>query len=406
MLSNLKTRLFHNWPAKVLSLLLAMGLWVGLQLSQERVGTFPGGIPIEIIHVPSGQVPILEQEMVKVTVVADRTLWARFGTDTLKATIDAADNETGVSDRFVTVTSSVPGIQITNVDPPRVLLRLEPVVSRSLPIVAQVQGQAADGYTTGDISFEPALVTLTGPRSVLEGMKEIVGHVPLSGQRATFRTSLSLSIPPSYSRAVVSVEPSQVQATVGIERAANVRSLGVIVTTLGTPPPGYTVTGLTTRPTLVTVTGPPEALDELTQLGTKPVSFGELRESSQLTTTLDLPPGVRLVDPSAPEVLITVTVAERDTTRVFELPLSPSLTSPTVRVASVVPATVTVTVSGPTSQVSKLTGHDVSVVLPLGPALTPGQQLIAVTPASVSVPTGITIETIIPSEVSVVLAPS
>ncbi|MBI4032846.1 hypothetical protein HY374_04025 [Candidatus Berkelbacteria bacterium] len=304
----LRTFFVTDWLAKLLCLFIAVLLWVGVISAEQRVGVFPGELPITVTNVPEGLSPVIDDREVKVTLLADQSIWQRLGTDDLRAEVNAAGLAAGVTELAVVVTSRVSGVEITRVEPPRVLVRLEAIVEKTVPVSVQLDGQAASGFASGLPSVEPAQVTVRGPASRLAQIDEALVRVTLDTAQRSVTAEATVSVliageaPPG-----VSVSPSRVNVTVPIARAGNTKTVGVVLATVGSLPSGRTISAVQLTPSVISLTGSPAALGSVTHVSTIPIQLADIQDSTEVVTSLVLPEGVQLIDTS-PEVTVRLTV--------------------------------------------------------------------------------------------------
>jgi len=93
--------------------------------------------------------------------------------------------------------------------------------------------------------------------------------------------------------------------------ATRLVELPVRVTTSGRVPAGYVVTRITTEPEQVRVRIPVEDLGAVAALKTAPLSLAGRTTSLVATQPLELPERIRLVEPTAPAVVVKVAIDPR-----------------------------------------------------------------------------------------------
>src|SRR3989344_587048 len=102
--------LFRNFPAKIVCLTLALGLWIYVGTGQAKIGNFPGRIPLEIRSVPQGLVAVTDIEAVSIKIVAGATIWKTLGAGSFSASIDLTGAQEGTLEVPVKVTTNVEGV--------------------------------------------------------------------------------------------------------------------------------------------------------------------------------------------------------------------------------------------------------------------------------------------------------
>jgi len=167
-------------------------------------------------------------------------------------------------------------------------------------------------------------------------------------------------------RGVGGVEPGRVQVVapsvieVLLEPVAS-RRLQVSLSTTGSLPPNLLLLegGIAIDPAWVTVRGPASLVDRVQHVATMPVDLSRVRESGSRDVDLDCERGV-MCDPD--RVAVSFRVSPRGERLLPNVPPTVLLDSDDVE-AAVEPATVSLTLQGPTAVLDTLSSGDVSVLL-------------------------------------------
>src|SRR5215467_11670869 len=173
-MQTLKEFLTHNWPAKVFSLALAMMLWIAIAgRSNSEIGM---NIPLEYRNIPSRLEVVGDTtNTVEVRLRGSSTLIREISPRDVSAMLDLSTVRPG--EKIVQLTNQnvrVPfGVEVVRVNPSQVRLDLENTVSKTLPVVVQLDGEPAAGFEITGTSVTPQSVEVEGPESkmrVLETM--------------------------------------------------------------------------------------------------------------------------------------------------------------------------------------------------------------------------------------------
>lgn len=70
------------------------------------------------------------------------------------------------------------GVRVTSFYPPNILIRLEEVVERYIPVKATWKGNPGEGYEIGPIKVTPSKVAVSGPKGLLQ-LVDAVGTEPI-----------------------------------------------------------------------------------------------------------------------------------------------------------------------------------------------------------------------------------
>lgn len=312
MIRRLPRLITRNFQLKLIALVVACGMWVGVVYASD-----PPAISTFAVHVQTGGV--LHSGLVLLRPIG-------------AVPVKVAGLVTGVRSHEVPSHLSAeadlsritkPGeyqvpLKVVNTDanvwiwsaPGKVQVVIDREAKRSIPVHLSVTAAPPPGYTvdTAKTVITPSSVTVTGPESVLANV-QAEARVNLS----TARTSLSFSPTVTVSNSLglgseVSVSPSVVSVAVVIASETSQILLPVKPTFAGNgqPPTGYIVTGLEVIPLTVTATGPAALLTGLTSLSTQPIDLAHVTSSETVNVQVVVPPGTSLSN-SFVSVVITVT---------------------------------------------------------------------------------------------------
>ena len=310
----------HNWPLKLAAIGLATLLYGGLVLSQTTQD-FTGSVPIQIANA-SGDVIVLSNPgaVTRIRYVAPADLGLRIDSSTFRATVDLGGlNATG--DRVsldVTVVAVDAGIQVLDFEPRAIVLTLDRVGTKSVPILA-VLGPIPSGLDAGEPVVEGATATVSGPQSIVDLVTEV--QAPdrrrwLRDRCQPARVAACRSMRTATSSRPVDVEPAQVRVRVPVFTDRRSKTLPVTPNVVGTPAAGFEVASIEVDPPVISVEGDANDLAGLDRADTLPVSVSGA--SSQVTQIVGfaLPDGVQVLGSAT--VQVTVKLRPVTGTRTFE----------------------------------------------------------------------------------------
>lgn len=158
----------RDWPLKLVSLVLALVLWL-LLVPAEKVSSEKSlAIPLETRNVPAG-LEIVERPVptVDVTIRAPRRVLNEISPSSLAARIDL-ERATVPQQEYPLSAAMIdlpPGAQVVKISPSKVTIKLEKTVEATLDVHATLRGRPAQGYRITRIEIDPDQVTVQGPES-------------------------------------------------------------------------------------------------------------------------------------------------------------------------------------------------------------------------------------------------
>ncbi len=197
--------LTENWGAKLVSLVLAVGLWyyaVGEQ-GIEVTRTIPLEIKLEHEKLSVVGTPT---RVISVTLQAPRSLLANLTSEEMKAEhhVKKISSPGDYSFRPEARDIRLPSeqIRVVRIEPEVIQLKIDEVIVQKLEIEPEFLGEPAFGYRveTGEIQLDPTAVLVEGPKSQLEKLGKIKTQpIDLVGRARSFRKTIRLVMPAGLS---------------------------------------------------------------------------------------------------------------------------------------------------------------------------------------------------------------
>jgi len=391
----------------ILAFALALAVWVSAVTAADpdETRTFPNSIPIEFVGqdpglIIKGQVP----RQIQLTLRAPNSVWEKLTSekDAVHALVDLSGVGAGTYSLDVQVQIQVRPVRIISFSPKQIDLILEALVTRSLPVQLSLTGTPAIGYQAGDKALDPAEVIVSGPESLVEQVAIVGVTLDLTDLRQNVDATLALQALDGQGALVsgLILNPDSVQISLSITQQGGYRDLAVKVVTIGRPASGYRLTNIAPIPPVVTVFS--SNFEQITALPgyveTAPFDLNGASADIETHLTLNLPLGVTLVGEQSVLVQVGISAIQGSLT-LNNQPVEIINLSPTLQ-ASVSPDKVNVLLSGPLPVLNTLAPADVHVIID-AKDLTPGTYQL--TPTIQLVVEGVTVETILPGTVEVVI---
>lgn len=392
----------YNWGIGVLAVVLAVSLWVFVteRANPERTGGVPNSVSLEVVNVPQGlAVCSLSAESVTVRARASESVLDRLTAADFRATIDLADVTGDEVTVAVTVKSEEPRAEVVSFSPAQVRIDLESVTTRTVPVRANQIGGPPRGFEEGEITVEPEEALVTGPTCLVILVDRVTADVNLVGVRTTLDQTVLLQPQNELGGPIrgVNVEPNNATVRAEIEQIEFSQPFIVRPDVRGLPAEGHDVTGIQVDPAVVVVAGPAdvlESIDAVRGIETEVVNIDGATADVAQTVALRLPEGARA---ERTIVTVRVTVAPAQPEETLSVTLLP-INTPAGLSASMALSTIEVTVTSPAA--SPIAADDLLAFIDLR-GLEPGPHDLSVV---ISVPPGVTLIAIMPTQVEVTLS--
>jgi YbbR domain-containing protein len=358
---------WDNKGSLLLSFVLAVTVWVAAVVAQDPTleRAMEEAVPIQYTSPNTGlQMVGIPPTEAHVTIKAPESVWQDISLETLTIEVDLSGLEAGFHKLEIRPDYDLQPLQIVSVDPDSAMIKLEPILSKELPVIIRVLGDPALTYEEEEAIASPEQATVVGPTSIVSQVVELRAEINIAGASQNIEEEVSLIAIDENDEPIegVVVIPDPVMVLVPIAQGDRYRLLSVIPSVPGSPAFGYRTVSITVIPNEVLVTSSdPDAFDTLVGfLETEIIDISAATETVNQNALLDLPEGIFLVQDQT--VLVTVTIEPIESSKPFDLPLEiQGLPSGLSAITS--HDRITVVLEGPLAILEELEADDVRVVL-------------------------------------------
>ena len=269
----MKKGLMNNWGLKILSFLLAVMLWLIVVNIDDPVTTQTfNNIPVAVTNAEvlaaTNQTYQIEDgtQNVSVTVRAKRSVLNKIKADKIKATADMKELTLQTQ---IPIDIEIEGISYEDVEvtPRNLQVKLEDEETKKFPIVPKTTGTVRDGCALGEIQAVPEMVSIRGPKSVIDSISKVEASVSVSGLSEDVVTKSELVLYDSDNNVIDQSLLANNLGTEGVSVSVQVletKSVKVeFDTSQITAADGYSVSDIKYEPDHVNVTGRAEELKKL-----------------------------------------------------------------------------------------------------------------------------------------------
>lgn len=191
----LKGPLFDNLSLKLVSLLIALVLWVRVVGSEQAEGHYR--VNVELVNVPRelalvGSVP----QHVVVRLAGPRALLTGLDERRLVYTLDLTSMQQGVSSfEILPARFGLPAnVEVMQISPSKITIEADRKVKKRVQVRPRLDGVPAQGFTLVSASTDPAIVEIEGPERVLRATRDVPTEVvDISGLAGNFERNVDLA---------------------------------------------------------------------------------------------------------------------------------------------------------------------------------------------------------------------
>jgi YbbR domain-containing protein len=379
----------------LLSLGIATVMWLYVAIGQNPQVERPMNVDLHVRGLSTTEVVVQAPSRVQVRVQGPRSAVAALTPSLLDAFVDLSGLRPG-EHRVPVYVLTPPDVRVLDRAPAEALVVLDTLIERRLPVEVSLTGTPPEGVTLGQPRVAPDHVVVSGPASQVDEVRHALVTLDTEQLRQQVVTSLPVHLEDVNGQEVrgLTVDPSVVEAALPVREGVITKVVPIVPTIVGTPRAPLTVTGITTNPATVTLTGSGALLKDVHSVTTAPVDVSKASRDLAPRAALVLPSGI-----SAPvrEVAVVVRIGRTLLSTILRAVPVRVVGVPAGAVSRVSPDTVEVQVEGPQDLLEHLTVQAVTIEVdaagqrPGEHKLTPravlprGIHLLAIRPANIVV---------------------
>lgn len=176
---------------------------------------------------------------------------------------------------------------------------LEDLKNDQFPVTVRIKGEPASGYTVTDQTASPNLVSVSGPKSMINRIDEIVAEVDVSGLKKNVTTTQTLKCYDAdgdeISQDTITLDTTQISVHVQLSRT---KTVPFSVKTQGSPADGYILGSVSYDPKKIEITGNADDLAKIDEIELETLDISDSTEDVEKTikaSDIKLPDGISFV---------------------------------------------------------------------------------------------------------------
>ena len=274
--------------------------------------------------------------------------------DDFVATVDLTGLPAGTHEIPISISSRDRDVTVRSVQPQSVLVTLESVVSRIVPVTVEVENSPPLGFDVGEPLAAQATVTVSGIEQLVALVDTVVARVDIGGATVDVDATVSVAARTSTGASVgaVQISPPTIDVRVPVQQQIFRRAVAIAPSLTGEPAAGFRIDSINIDPITVVVVGTLEALEQAGNATTEPVSVSNRSIDIRTLTAIIPPEGLALDQPGA-TVLVSVGLQALTEEAVFQVPVEVTGLGGGLSV-QIVPERVAVRVRGPAPDIAVL----------------------------------------------------
>jgi YbbR domain-containing protein len=286
----------NNNVVKAIALMIGILLWVvvHLDINKTNVTTTPlpseqtiNDVKIKVVNLDETHFSIqsINPDIVNITLKGNQTALSKLDTSTFQVQVDLRNASVGTHAYPLKVVN-VPNSFTTSFVPASVMVTLEELQKKEVPVTIQVVGTPSAGYIVGQPIVNPNRVHVTLKTSEMDTVDSVRAEVSVDKASAVINKQVKLT---AYSKDGKPVDAAITPPLVDVEIPITVpfKEMPLQVKVIGLPAKGYSIASMTQSVKRVTVFSSQATLDQMEFYEGPQVDVTDLKENK--TFTLDIP---------------------------------------------------------------------------------------------------------------------
>ncbi|WP_226038559.1 CdaR family protein [Aquibacillus saliphilus] len=325
------------WVIRFVSLALAILLYTTVSLSENSEQS-DAGLDFSDVISSSDEVQTIEDVPVDIKIDEEKYVVSNVP-QTVSVTLEGSySNVTSTTtqrnfDVFVDLQGLEPGTYMIDlqhsgisdnldvyIEPKEIEVIIEEKATKEHDVTIDYinEDQIESGFEVGDAKINPAKVTITSSKGVVEKIAVVKAFINLQGvDKPIENREAPVKVYDSEGNELsVRVEPATVEVSVDVRSPSKV--VPIEVPTTGEAEEGITINSITSNPTEVRVFASDDVLKNIESIKTDEIDLSEITEATTVELQLNAPEDIRRMETEQVDVNIQL---ERTEERVFNLPI-------------------------------------------------------------------------------------
>lgn len=394
----------NNWSVKLVCLILAFLIYLYVSFVGSIINSIPGGLSLEIRNIPENYVAISDTSIIEVKILASKNIWNKISSETIKAYIDLNGLKDGTHELQVKIESLISDVEISDYSPKKVLVRIEPKISKKIPVKTKIEGAPANNMTTGEIKINPEEIEIMGPQNTINNILEATAIVRLDGENEGLVKKVSIVALDDKNEKItnVSFNPSEVEVNIPIIKADTIKTVGIKVLTSGNLASGFWISDIIIDPISIAITGDADKIKNINYIETKNINIEGLSKNIEKYVDFNLPSGINLIDPKQ-ALYVKLEISKSIVSKQIQAKINSKNLNNTLKIENIDPSIINVNITGEEQVIANIKSEDIIVNIDLANVPSIGTYYVDLKDSMFDKPIDISIVSFVPSSIKYII---
>lgn len=287
---------------KIISLIIAIVLWLYVaQVQSPDIERTVKGVPIVFTQKNALEEKNLillndNEHTIDVKIKGRRQNAFNVTPENLTVVADVSDiSATGEYTVPTSVVLPYANLEVISKNPSAVTVTVDDLLQKELPVSIEPIGVPKAEYITGNMMSSIEKVTIKGPKSIVSGIEKVSAAIDVSGETTDVAAVSPLKIYGSNNKEIQSPYITLSEDSPEI-RCEILKTKNAEIVPIFTGDLAFSYLADSNNTKSVKIAGSAEAIENITEIKTKPISSDDIDENGIASVKLNLPQGVRSVD--------------------------------------------------------------------------------------------------------------
>jgi YbbR domain-containing protein len=296
---------------KILCILLAATLWAYVKYTSTPQFAIASevkvNVPLTFENTSENLIALDAPDEITLVIQGNPQTLSQVKPANFGAHINLKDRKSGVYNLPVKITTP-PDVKVLKVEPANIHFSLNPLAKQIFTVNVRPNGTASPGFVLSAITSQPESVTVSGPKKLLDEVKEVRAVCDIDGADMDIVQRVKVDVIDKNDRILddLRVEPRFVRTSIRIRSEVVNRTIPISPDVTGNPAEGYKMGKITLIPASAVVRYHNEMENPPTLLKTESVSIEGAKDKIIADVGLVVPAEVSLVDLKLVKVQIQI----------------------------------------------------------------------------------------------------
>lgn len=309
-----KSRFSRNTMPKILSLVFALVFWIYVMdnVNPEMTKDMMD-VPVELIGVEqleaNGYEIMGERDfLVDVELSGRRNELLKIAKSDLHITADLGTLSNGVQAVSLKQYLGADEVVINQLSKDTITIDIDEIIRIPIDVKIIKQGTLPDGYVEELMELSVQQIFVQGPESYVNTVDSIRGAISINNEISEINKDIAVEAVDKNGETVtgIQVETNYVSVLIPISKSDDIMLEPLLE---GSVASGYEITSISVTPSHVNVRGEREVVNDLKLIATQGITVSGLRESFEISTSLNLPENI-VLNQYLDDVTVEVTIEE------------------------------------------------------------------------------------------------